>query len=228
MKGRVLSILLIMIISVLGLNACNVVKDKVYEATGAEYFEFTQREDGNYAVSAKEGATLPEKIKFPTEYEGKAVVEIKANGFKDNQTITEIIIPVGYEFIGVEAFSACEKLSSLNIGQHGGSSAVETEIGFGAFKGCNSLTSVTLGDCVKVIGGYAFYETLITSLSSCRGLTKIDGHAFGNCTALKDFYIPASLVDIHEDAFKGAKNVSFRVSDSNPKYTVKDGAIVSK
>ena len=227
MKGRFLSVLLILIISVLGLSACNVVKDKTYDATSSEYFEFTQREDGNYALSVKAGATLPEKIRLPKEHDGKAVVEIKASAFKNNQTITEVIIPVGYETIGIEAFASCKKLSSLNVAQFGGSQGGEVSIGYAAFKDCETLTTVTLGENVKVIGAYAFYGTLITRLDS-RGLTKVGNLAFGNCLALKDFYVPATLVDIHEDAFKGAKNVSFRVSDSNSKYTVKDGELVSK
>ncbi len=227
MKGRFLSILLILVISVLGLSACNVVKDKVYEATGSEYFEFTQRDDGNYAISAKAGATLPEKIKLPTEYDGKAVVEIKADAFKNNAAIKEVIIPVGYETVGAEAFAYCTKLGVLNIGQFGGSSSAQTTIRNSAFKGCSVLTTVTLGECVKVIDSYAFYETMVTDLN-CRGLTKIGASAFGNCTSLKSFYVAATLVDIHENAFKGSDGVRFTVSDSNSKYTVEDGKLTEK
>ena len=227
MKGRILSILLILMISALGLTACNVVKDKDYNATGTEYFEFTQREDGNYAISAKAGAELPEKIKLPTEYNGSAVVEVKAEAFKSNKTIKEVIIPVGYEIIGSEAFAFCTKLSTLNIGQYGGTSSVKTTIRNSAFKGCSVLTTVTLGENVTVVDSYAFYETMITSLNS-RGLTKIGACSFGNCDSLSTFYIPASLVEIDENAFKGSDNVRFTVSDSNKKYTVEDGKIVTK
>ena len=227
MKGRFLSILLILVISVFGLTACNVIKDKTYEATVSECFEFTQREDGNYAISAKAGAEIPAKIKLPTEYNGSAVVEVKAEGFKNITTLTEVIIPVGYEIIGSEAFAFCTKLGTLNIGQFGGTSSVKTTIRNSAFKGCSLLTTVTLGDKVSVIDSYAFYETMITGLN-CRGLTKIGACSFGNCSSLKSFYVPASLVDIHEDAFKGSEKVVFTVSDSNKKYGVADGKIVTK
>ena len=227
MKRRFLSLFLILIISMLGLVSCNVIKDKVYDATGAEYFEFVLREDGNYALTAKSGATLPEKVKFPAEYNGKPVVEIKARAFKNNNEIKEVIIPVGYEIIGVEAFAYCTKLSSLTIGQQGGTTTRKTTIRASAFQGCSALATVTLGECVEVIDSYAFYETMITALNS-RGLTKVGYRSFGNCTSLKTFYIPASLENVDESAFEGSNNVSFTVSDSNKVYGVRDGELVRK
>ena len=227
MKKRALSIFLILIISMLGLVSCNVVKDKVYEATGAEYFDFISREDNTYALTVKAGATLPAKIKLPTEYNGKPVVEVKEEAFKNNSTITEVIIPVGYEAIGAEAFAYCSKLGVLNIGQYGGTSTRKTTIKTSAFEGCSSLTTVTLGECVEVINSYAFADTLITSLNA-RGLKKIGYCSFGNCSALKTFYVCATLTEIDDKAFEGSANVVFTVADSNKVYTVKDGKLARK
>ena len=227
MKRRFLSIFLILIISMFGMTSCNVIKDKVYEATGSEYFDFIEREDGNYSLTAKAGATLPEKIKFPSEYNGKPVVEIEASAFKNNTTITEVIIPTGYESIGAEAFAYCTNLSVVNIGQYGGVSSRKTTIKTSAFEGCSVLATVTLGDCVEVVRSYAFYKTMITSLSS-RGLVQIGYCSFGDCASLKSFYVPASLIDIDEGAFEGSNNVKFSVSDSNSVYKVEDGKLVRK
>ncbi len=226
MKRRFLSVLLILIISMFGLISCNVVKDKVYEATGAEYFEFVEREGDTYAIKAKEGATLPQKLKLPTEYNGKPVVEVKESAFKNNTTITEVIIPAGYEIIGAEAFAYCTKLSVLTIGQQGVSTR-KTTIKASAFEGCSVLASVTLGECVEVINSYAFYETMITSLNA-RGLKKIGYCSFGSCASLKTFRVCASLVEIDEGAFEGSDNVVFEVSGSNKVYTQVDGKLTKK
>ena len=227
MKKRVLSVFFILIISVLSLASCNVVKNKDYEATSSEYFEFVEREGGTYALSVKNGVSLPEKVKLPSEYNGKPVVEVVANAFKNNEVITEIIIPAGYEIIGTEAFAYCSKLNVVNIGQYGGSTSRKTTIRSSAFNGCSTLTTVTLGMCVEVIDSYAFYQTMITTVNS-RGLTKIGYCSFGSCSSLKSFYVPASLVDIDEGAFEGSKNVSFSVSSSNAVYSVVDGKLVRK
>ena len=159
MKKISLSIFLILIISMLSLISCNVVKSKEYTATDSEHFEFISRGDNTYALDVKDGATLPAKIQLPTEYNGKPVVEIVASAFKNNTAITEVIIPVGYEIIGAEAFAYCSKLSVLNIGQFGGTSTRKTTVRASAFKGCSSLVSVTLGDCVETVDSYAFYQT---------------------------------------------------------------------
>lgn len=227
MKKRVLSIFFILIISMLGLVSCDIVKGKDYVATGNEYFEFIEREGDTYALDVKDGVTLPEKVKLPSEYNGKPVVEIVANAFKNNATIKEVIIPVGYEIIGIEAFAYCAKLSSVNVGQYGVGDAKGLTIRASAFKGCSNLTSVTLGECVENIDAYAFYETGVIEINN-RGLKKVGYCAFGNCSSLKRFYVPATLVQIDEGAFNGSKGVSFEVSSSNPVYVGEDGKLVTK
>ena len=228
MKKRALSIFIILIISMLSLVSCNVVKDKVYEATGLECYEFKVREDGQtYSLSVKAGATIPEKVKLPTEYNGKPVVEVERGAFKDNETITEVIIPVGYEVIGIEAFAYCKKLSVLNIGQYGGTSDRKTTIKNSAFVGCSVLSTVTLGECVEVINSNAFKDTMVTSVNA-RGLKSIGKCSFGDCASLKSFYIPATLEYIDEEAFKGSNNVVFTVAESNKVYTAKDGKLARK
>ena len=227
MKKRVLSIFFILVISMLSLVSCNVVKGKEYVATGNEYFEFVEREDDTYALAVKKDVILPAKVQLPSEYNGKPVVEIAANAFKNNTVITEVIIPAGYEIIGVEAFAYCTNLSVVNIGQYGGSTARSLTIRSSAFKGCTALMNLTLGDCVEVVDSYAFYETMVTEVNS-RGLTKVGYCAFGNCRSLKSFYVPATLAQIDEHAFDGSNNVSFSVSSSNTVYKQEDGKLVRK
>ena len=61
-----------------------------------------------------------------------------------------------------------------------------------------------------------------------RGLKKIGYCSFGNCSALKTFYVCATLVEIDDKAFEGSANVVFTVADSNKVYTVKDGKLARK
>lgn len=70
---------------------------------------------GGYMVSLKDGETLSGKLAIPAYYKGSPVVEIAEAGFENMSDITEIIVP-----------------------------DTVTEIGFGAFCGCNRLQSITL------------------------------------------------------------------------------------
>ncbi len=227
MKIKFLSVLAILIISMLGCTACNVVKDKTYDATSNDYFEFVERDDGTFAISVKDGAELPEKIKLPAEYQGVAVVEISARAFKNQTVLTSVTIPVGYSIIGVEAFAFCENLEILNVGQQGGGVARDITVRASAFQGCSKLINVTLGMNVTEIDSYAFYETGVTSINA-RGLKRVGEKAFGNCSILKSFYVCATLTDIHDNAFKGSDNVTFSVAESNSVYTVVEGELIKR
>ncbi len=61
-----------------------------------------------------------------------------------------------------------------------------TSIGEAAFKNCDGLTSVIIGNCVTSIGDYAFYECDgLTSVIIGNSVTSIGNWAFKNCDRLK-------------------------------------------
>ena len=226
MRKNILASLMAVVLCLFAFTACDIgLKDKTYNATDSSYFEFTEIESG-YAISVKEGATLPEKIKLPIVYEGKEVVEISAEAFKGTD-IKGVIIPEGYSIIGKEAFSGCENLESVTIATQIGGTKKDLTVRYSAFKGCSKLATVEFGDCVKVIDAYAFSDTMITK-AIFKKVEKIGKKAFENCTTLSKVYIPATLTDIADDAFDGCLNVKYECSVSNTVYEVVDNKIVKK
>ena len=74
-----------------------------------------------------------------------------------------------------------------------------TSIGFAAFAGCTSLTSVTIPNSVTSIGGYAFSGcTSLTSVTIPNSVTSIGDATFSGCTSLTSVTIPNSVTSIGE------------------------------
>ena len=91
-----------------------------------------------------------------------------------------------------------------------------TKIGWGAFAGCESLTSVTIPDSVTEIGRGAFDGcSRLASITIPDSVTKIVGATFRGCSSLKIVTIPDSVTLIGDYAFYGCKSLtSVTIPDS--------------
>jgi len=77
-----------------------------------------------------------------------------------------------------------------------------TAIGENAFRDCDSLTSVTVGNGVTAIGNSAFaYCSGLTSMVIPSGVTSIGNSAFDECLGLTSVIIPNTVTDIGNNAF---------------------------
>ena len=116
--------------------------------------------------------------------------------------------------IGYEAFGGCSSLTSVII------SDSVTTIGKCAFCGCSSLTSVTIPDSVTTIGERAFEEcSSLTSVTIGDSVTKIGNEAFAGCSNLTNVTIPDSVTTIWAAAFGGCSSLR----EFNGKYASEDG-----
>lgn len=71
-----------------------------------ETFKFEERDEFGYAVSAA-STSISGDIEIPSEYNGKPVFSIDAQGFKDCTKLTSITIPNSVTGIGGSAFVNC-------------------------------------------------------------------------------------------------------------------------
>ena len=115
-----------------------------------------------------------------------------------------------YDKLGYFAFEGCSSLTSLTI-----PSSV-TSIGDLAFKDCSSLTSLTIPSSVTSIGSSAFSGCSgLTSLTIPSSVTEIEHSAFSGCSGLTSLTIPSSVTRIGQSAFEGCSGLtSLTISSS--------------
>ena len=99
-----------------------------------------------------------------------------------------------------------------------------------AFSGCYELTSITIPESVKCIGGDAFLNCSgLTSLTLSSGLVSIGASAFRGCNGLTAVTIPSTVCEIGSRAFSSCSNITcFIVSESNQKFKSINGLLCSK
>ena len=112
--------------------------------------------------------------------------------------------------IGDYAFKGCDSLTSITIPDS------VTSIGDWAFEYCSSLTSITIPDSVTSIGGSVFeYCSSLTSITIGNSVTSIGYRAFEYCSSLTSITIGNSVTSIGEGAFCGCDSLtSITIPDS--------------
>ena len=114
------------------------------------------------------------------------------------------------------AFTGCDSLTSIILPEG------ITSIGNKAFSRCSGLTSITLPSSLTSIGSHAFDSCDgLTSidLSNCTSLTSIEQGAFSSCSNLTSITLPESLTSIGNFAFDGCDSLKEVVIDSEYVYT---------
>ena len=115
-----------------------------------------------------------------------------ANDYRE-YPFERVVIQNGITGIGYVAFLGCESMTSITIPDS------VTSIGSVAFKNCTSLEAIALSDNITSIGGSAFY-----GCSSLRGISIPDTvtalylSALSGCTGLERIYLSDSLLSIYD------------------------------
>lgn len=144
--------------------------------------------------------TVPATVTYnEVEYPVEAVGE---NVFRDNKSVSKIILPSSIKRIDYCAFYGCSSLKDV-----GDISNCEYIAGQ-AFYGCISLTSIDLSSC-KRLDGYGVFNGCqsLTTVGSLSNIEYIGSSVFYNCKSLKEIDLPAGIT-IENSAFCNCTGLS--------------------
>ena len=104
--------------------------------------------------------------------------------------------------IGNEAFRGCNNLSSITLGE-----GIKS-IGVYAFYGCSKLTEVTIPNKTTSLGEYCFSgNSLLANIDLGNGLKTIGQYCFSGCS-MPEISIPASVTSIGNYTFNNCSNLA--------------------
>lgn len=128
------------------------------------------------------GTCTDTEIYIPAMHDGKPVVQIESECFKNQKQITKIVIPDSVTDIYPNAFYGCENLKEVVLCS--GLDYIDE-----LFNGCTALESIVLPEGVRMISLKSFMDcTSLKSVTLPSTVKEIHDYAFLNCTSLTDIY----------------------------------------
>ncbi len=188
-----------------------------------------------------------EKITFEN---GTGLTTIGEQAFGDSD-LRSIVIPATVTSIGKMAFSGCTNLETVTFEKREENQYLSTEsdvfadctalssinledskvISMGArcFLNCPSLKKIIMPDTLVTVGGGFFNKcTSLSKVTLSKNMTSLSSvygdYFFGNCKALKEIEIPASITIIGERAFYGSGIEKITFEEGSTLVTIGENA----
>ena len=173
------------------------------------YWNWTLKSVSNYGddITVPNSVTYNE-VDYPVEVIG-------VNVFKDNKSVTRIILPSTIKRIEGQAFYGCSSLKEIGDLSHC------EYINYDAFQNCISLEKVDLSACTNIESGAFYGCQKLQDVKSIANVTSIKSSAFYECKSLKQIDLAAS-VSIGSSAFSSCSNLQSVGSLANA--TIEDWA----
>ena len=120
--------------------------------------------------------------------------------------IAAVHLPPSLAFVGHCAFAGCGRLTRVDFR----SARTLAGLGYEAFTGCASLTSVRLPPSVEYVGDACFQDcgALAELELPAARLTAIENYVFRGCTQLAGLRLPGALASMGEGAFAGCRGLA--------------------
>ena len=185
-----------------------------------EYLKFEESMYDSNNLAVKEGDLQIKRVIIPSEYDVKTIDTFSSSAFRDNEVIEYVFIPKTIINISVASFKNCINLKEV-VFEDG---SMAEEIGGNAFEN-TSLISISIPDSVKIINSGAFSNSTLTTvnINETSNLEIIKTDAFSN-TLLETITIPGTVIAIHYGAFAYTHLTSVTFLDGEEELIILGGA----
>ncbi len=212
MKRQNLSFLLILLMSMMGLNV-TAHDIAVENSDGVTIYYNWINDNTELSVTSGDGYSGNVVIPKLVSYGGAtySVTEIGQGAFSDCTSLTSISLPSSLTSIGDWAFSNTG-ISSVSIPEG------ITDIKGRVFNSCQNLISIVFPSSLKYIGEYAFAGCAsLSKINLPESLETIGKESFSYCPLIKNVTIPASVNIIGEGVFMNCNELeSVTMKNANP------------
>ena len=174
------------------------------------------------------GKTLSLKIlDIPSQIKGVNITAIGLEAFRNNKTLTKVVIPAGITDIGNDAFYNCSMLNEVHItdlsawiqidfGNKFANPLCSNDNEVNLYLNGEMVTDLVIPDGVIHIGSYVFYGRKdITSITIPDCVTSIGNYAFDGCSGLTSVIIGSGVTSLNGFSFSGNTNLTTVVIGNN-------------
>lgn len=174
-------------------------------------------------LSSHPGATIPERI-----FVGSKIKTLRLPSQKDlvigaaafaGSAIEIIDLSGPIATVGDGAFTGCTSLKTVTLGQ--------ARLGQGAFAGCTSLSLVDVTAPVAVPDLAFSGCTALADVKGSTNITSIGNRSFSNCKGLRSFDFSSSLTSIGSEAFAAGGLESVDLSSASALQSVGEWAFAA-
>ena len=195
--------------------------DRMYSAANGNLPENTGEGDGISVLSMSDGEYEDTFYDYPAGVIKTYLLDVEIVGAGErpdagNATFTDAN-GIIYRISGKSEAAVCgldsdKKITKITIPatvKNDGQTYTVTGIDAGAFRGNNTLQTVTVGKNVTTIRSEAFADcTALTKVTFGASVTTIGERAFAGCIALKGITLPSKLVTLEKEAFAGCESIT--------------------
>ena len=170
-------------------------------------FTYYVQDDGTAAITVYRCRTS--KAVFPTTIDSYEVTRICNDVIAFPDRVSTVDIPKSIKTIEEDAFLGCKNLTTLNYNAEKCNNSK-------AFQYCYALTTINIGDDVKIISSTAFEDTVnLKEVNFGKNVESIWFYAFRDCRNLLSVSIPNSVETMGTEVFKDCTNLkSVKISNS--------------
>ena len=176
--------------------------------------------DGGYSIRAKDGVSVSGSLIIPEKYKNENVVLVAEGAFKDNESITSVLVPNTVTQIGFGAFSGCNNISQITIPFVGKTSSTDTPrwAVFGYIFGDDNISDDNMESSSTIhktsegsytsqlvnSGSSYFYYNIPRSLRTVivTNQENVPDYAFNNCDLLETITFEKSLQSVGTSSFR--------------------------